>query len=121
MEQLGAEYDKSLSAICGQLIKEALATRGLLNYEVPSADLSPLTERPKTILEKVFPKQPSPSVLKSEVPRETSTSTQEAKDPEWFATPEGLDVLNQRQTQSTDAQMLKLKLMQDLIEQLKSL
>lgn len=72
-----------------------------------------------------------------------------AKDPEWFATPEGLDVLNQRllkdpewsespiiskavssipnneealqKTQSTDARMLKLKLMQDLIDQLKSL
>ena len=94
VEQLGSEYDKSLSAICGQLIKEALATRGLLDYEVPSsADLSPSTERPKTILEKVFPKQPSISVLKSEVPRETSTSTQE----------------------------MKLKLMTELMEQLKSL
>ena len=80
MEYLDADCDKSRSAICGQIIKEALANRGLLDYEMPSQGARAVSQTSKAMAQ---------------------------------------ELLARKATRSIQEQ--KLKLMNDLMEQLKSL
>ena len=113
------------------MIKEALATRGLLDYEVPSADLSPLTERPKA--QELLVSEPwyqrwkdtdpeaAEAALKEPETAKGAYIMQKVMKPAYQRTAKPPTTETLTRETSTSIQEQKLQLMQELMEHLKTL